>query len=92
MKPLITPTVNLNGNSARDLVEQLCRVMDALRDAEEAFAKNADVTHGRNFQTRLTGDAIAMQAAQAWGERRRALFDMREGVERLALAIQAQGH
>lgn len=97
MTHFIVPVINLNGNSAEDLVDKLKLVIDRLRDVEAAMADANDVCHGRNFQHLIRGRdttrhvLTTMEAQQAWGERRHLISKIRDEVMTLALAIQAQG-
>jgi hypothetical protein len=91
LTPLVTPRVNMNGNSKRSLVDMLTNVKRALEDADKAFADASDIHHGRNFQTiafestRLRNDAEA-----AWWERRVILQAMAEEIYALAIDIMEQ--
>jgi hypothetical protein len=89
MKPLVTPTINLNGNLVSDLVEKLRAVLDALRGAQETMAAASDVVHGRNFQT-VQDRAVHYAAMDAWHERRAQIDQMHQEIKKLALAIQEQ--
>jgi hypothetical protein len=91
MTPLVTPRVNLNGNSAQDLVRQLADVINALTRLKAAMAGASDVVHGRNFQTATDPVAERMRAEDAWVERRRLVEVLHQDITALALAIQAQG-
>jgi hypothetical protein len=96
MKPLVTPVINSNGNSAKDLTTRLCIVTDALRVATTAMMQANDVNHGRNFQHLIKGgdwsehSRVVQDAQQAWGERIAIIDSIRNEVNLLALAIQEQ--
>jgi hypothetical protein len=91
MTPLVTPRVNLNGNSARDLVLQLAEVLNTLTRVKAAMAAASDIVHGRNFQTADDPVAERMRAEDAWVERRRMVEVLHQDITSLALAIQEQG-
>lgn len=90
MLPLIVPTVNLNGSSEHDLIDQLTEIMTALSVAERAMAKATP--HGRDYAcSALTGERLDARARDAFNERRRALLSMHSDFLALALDIQKQG-
>ena len=91
MDKLVTPTINLNGNTAESLVEQLRTVIDAARLLKTAIAAASDVTHGRNFQTALDPVKARIDATHAWGERWAMIDRLEDEMTDLALAIQKQG-
>ena len=91
MDKLVVPTINLNGNTAESLVEQLKTVINAARELKLAIAAASDVTHGRNFQLSLDPITQRIDATHAWGERWAAANQMEDDFTELALAIQAQG-
>jgi hypothetical protein len=88
---LVLPTINLNGNTAEDLVAKLRTVLDALRTVESAMSNASDVHHGRNFQTRADCTQLAMDARDAWAERRGTIHRMVDEITDLAVNIQSQG-
>lgn len=90
MKPLIVPTVNLNGNTAESLLEQLKELMTTLTAVEMAFANASDVVHGRNFQTLPKSGDVHYEAVQAWQERRTAIANINDELVQLARAIHSQ--
>jgi hypothetical protein len=89
MKPLVTPLVNLNGATAKSLIEQHVAVMNALDTVLEAMSQA--FPHGRDFQTHPDGNAAVYAARDAWQERMLALTEMKREITDNALAIQAQG-
>jgi hypothetical protein len=92
MKPLVIPTVNLNGNDAASLVEDCSRIIRALREAEAIIACGHDLWHGRNhLPSRVDGERKNADARDAVNERRDALNRMAAEFEDLGLAIQRQG-
>ena len=91
MTPLVVPRVNLNGNSAPDLVRQLAEVLNALTRVKAAMAQASDVVHGRNFQTSEDPAGERDLADAAWLERRRMIEVLHQEITNLALAIQEQG-
>lgn len=85
---LVPPIVNMNGATAKSLVEQHVAVLNAIDATVDAM--QAAFPHGRDYQTART--AFAEQAAQdAWRERMVALVDLKREITANALAIQAQG-
>lgn len=93
MKSLIPPTVNLNGDTADDLVEQCRTVCDACYDLIQALS--AAVPNGRNYQTQpdhwQVQDATACERARdAHHERMLAVSALRQEFLALALNIQDQ--
>ncbi len=91
MKPLVIPTVNLNGNDAASLVEDCTRIMRALREAKAIIACGHDLWHGRNFQTAKEPFSAQADAANAIRERAVTISKMAAEFEDLAVAIQRQG-
>jgi hypothetical protein len=90
MHKLIVPTVNLNGNTARDLVAQLRHVMHAIADTQQALTQASDVVHGRNFQLAEEPREQQYAAQRAWSERYALLETMHADMLALAVAIQNQ--
>ena len=90
MKPLLTPTINLNGNTAQDLLEKLRLVLHNINHLKESMRDASDIVHGRNFQ--LDQDPVNKQreAQAAWYERFVMVNDLHDEVLALALDIQAQ--
>lgn len=96
MKPLVNPVINLNGNSADDLLAKVLKVLNNLRLTQEAMMDASDLTHGRNFQHLIHGNdwsehhSLVSDAQQAWGERRHVLEDLEHELTNMALDIQSQ--
>lgn len=90
MHQLIVPTVNLNGNSAKDLVGQLRHVLRCIAETQHAMSLASDVIHGRNFQLAGDPDQERYKAQRAWSERYAMLETMHADVLQLAMAIQEQ--
>lgn len=88
---LQNPVVNLNGNSASSLVDQLKGVLTALTAVEQAMHNASDCWHGRNFQTLPDGEARQRATMDAWHERMRAIADTYNEVMAMALDVQKQG-
>ena len=89
MRPLITPRVNLNGTSKRELVHQqmeICQAIGALQSAMRQATPN-----GRDFQTVENGDRLCNEARNAFNDRYNALTTMFEEFQQLAIDIQKQG-
>ena len=79
--------VNLNGDTARTLVDNARAVIDALREVETLMG--AANPHGRNYQTAETGayDADMLE----WTEARIALCNLRNKITDSAVRIQREG-
>jgi hypothetical protein len=95
MEPLSIPTVNLNGTSALELVEQNMAVVRALRKAIETG--RAACPHGRDYQHLIkdrndwAAHSLAVSNAQdAWRERMSMLSRIANDFEQLAVAISRQ--
>jgi hypothetical protein len=89
---LVTPIVNLNGNTAESLIAQLKDVLNALHQLEQAMAKSSDIWHGRNFQTMKDGDVVSQKARRAWNERQRMVGELHNEVLTMAAVILDQKH
>lgn len=87
---LQTPIINLNGNTADSLLDQLRAVLLVMQDLEKAMAQASDVAHGRNFQTLPDARERTDQAIQAWHERRLMVAQLHNEVLVLAVGIQNQ--
>jgi hypothetical protein len=92
---LVTPRINLNGNTADSLVTQISDILDDINSLIETMSQY-EGNHGRNFQTvpdhgGITGDLVARNARDAWTERLITLGEMRHEMLELGLAIQRQG-
>jgi hypothetical protein len=86
MKPLIMPTVNLNGTSVEDLVRQQLHVMLALGKALEEMGKA--MPHGRDYlPSPLDGERKDSQAREAWRERIQMVKDLMDEVSKHAFHI-----
>lgn len=85
MKPLVIPTVNLNGTARADLVQQQVDVLDALTALDKAMAEA--MPHGRDYQ--LAPHTYA-DARYAWLERRARVEAMRAEITIHAFAINGQ--
>ena len=89
MKSLIYPTVNLNGTSKAQLVEQLMEVMNALRLTEKAMAEASP--NGRDYQNSpMTGENGVYAAQDAWNERRQMIAKLGQEIEQYAFHISQQ--
>jgi hypothetical protein len=60
---VVTPTINLNGTSPRELLEQQCLAIEALRAAISAV--QAAAPNGRDYQTALPGTFHLAQQGHA---------------------------
>lgn len=91
MKPLIMPTVNLNGTSVEDLVRQQLHVMLALGKALEEMGKA--MPHGRDYfdtdkpTSTIARQEVAEQAREAWRERMKLVHDLMDEVTKHAYHI-----
>lgn len=92
MKLLVVPIINMNGNTADSLLDQLRGVMLSLSNAERAMAEASDVWHGRNFQTLKNGESISREAREAWHEQMRLVGQIHNNVLVLARDILKQKH
>jgi hypothetical protein len=91
LSALVTPRVNMNGNSKQSLVDMLVNVKHALDDADKAFVEASDVVHGRNFQTLAFDATVRRNAAEdAWRERRLILQALAAEIYALAIDISNQ--
>lgn len=94
MKPLVPPTVNLNGSPAADLIAQRMEVVRLLDAAAEAMA--LAMPHGRDYQHLIkVGDwtehrQAVHEAQAAWRERWQMLLDIKKDVMADALLIHRQ--
>ena len=91
MSPLVTPTINMNGNTAADLIAKLRGVLDAIHALQNAMTDASDLVHGRNFQY-PTGEHARREASDAWCERYLLIEAFDKEVLALAIAIQKQRH
>jgi hypothetical protein len=90
-KPLLVPVVNLNGNSAHEMVDEVMDVRRALDGTISLLRKAvANVAHGRNFQTTEDVMRAVNEAQDAWVQRYIVLHIIQSELEDLALAIQRQ--
>lgn len=83
---MITPTLNLNGSSASDLIDPRLAAYDALRDAIKALARVCP--HGRDYPgdiDRCTTDRNAHY------DRQQALHAIATEIVAEAVAIREQG-
>lgn len=86
MKPMIYPTVNLNGTSREALVKQQRDIQQAFLNLKDAI--RAAWPHGRDYQTHPDGWQIPTKDAQeAWSERVQALQAMQDDFLNLAVYI-----
>lgn len=88
--PLVTPAPNLNGNSPESLIGQLMDVRASLSDVVDACRAASDCWHGRNFQSfgPEKGQALQMEAMEAWHQRIAWLTEFEQEVTNLAVEIQ----
>lgn len=87
---MIVPVVNLNGNTRADLVEQAANINQALVAAIKLI-READLTHGRNFQTVKDAAALTRRAVADKAEHISSLEAMARDYGDLAYAISIQG-
>jgi hypothetical protein len=80
------PVVNINGTSAKNLLEEYRAAGHALRTAIEAVS--AMTVHGRDFQTAPEGLYQKARAEQV--ERLRKLQDVLKEVEAMHMAVYEQ--
>ena len=80
---LISPTINLNGNSRDDLFEKARGISRALQGVLDAMQRGTDLVHGRNHQD--------MDAREAYGERAAAIHAMLKEFNRMAIDIMGEG-
>ena len=80
------PKVNINGSSARELVNQRLEVLRLLDSTAVALAKIAP--HGRDYQTNDPQDYSNDRVTHSL--RAKAIGDLYKAIEAEALAIQAQ--
>lgn len=90
MKPLVTPTVNLNGTDQRDLTQWVVKVASAL-DAVLYQMRQA-TPHGRDYPTADEHfSRWGQEARDAWIERLRMIEELHKEVWALAMSIDNQG-
>ena len=82
----MAPVLNMNGASAKSLIDAYVKAIQALDEAATKLA--ACAPHGRDFQTAKPG--AYEQARTQHTERARSIENMRNDLESLALAVQAQ--
>jgi hypothetical protein len=86
MKPLIMPTVNLNGTAKDDLIRQQLHVMLALDKALEVMGQA--MPHGRDYlPSPLDGERKDADARDAWRERMKLVKDLKDEIGRHAFSI-----
>jgi len=85
MKPLVKPTVNLNGSSRDSLVEANANAASAIRKALETVVESKP--HGRDFQ--INGGYE--EANEAWHERYIKLVTIAQEFEDLAIVLVNEG-
>lgn len=96
MKLLVNPVVNLNGNSADDLLEKTMDIVRHIGALKNAMNRASDLTHGRNFQHLIKGEdwtehhVEVRQAQQAFADRYVLLDNMEHEFTNMALDIQRQ--
>ncbi len=83
----VAPVVNLNGSSARDLVDQQRAIADAAYDLITVMC--AATPHGRDYQVSANGEYEAARAEHA--ETIKSAQAIRTRAVDICLAIQKQG-
>jgi hypothetical protein len=82
---LIVPIVHLNGTPKQQLVDGFLKALDALRDAEIRLAATAPLH--RDFHVAPHGGVRFQEAVRQHAMRIRALRDLQEEIETLALKV-----
>ena len=82
-----TPTIHMNGDSQKNLLEEATNAMDALSDASDALLKIT--VNGRNFYPQ--GDSATGEAVEEFRDMMIRFFAIRDEVEQYAIAIDAGG-
>ncbi|MFO0190301.1 MAG: hypothetical protein ACK54F_03525 [Planctomycetia bacterium] len=83
---LVTPTINMNGTDARDLMDALDNAMLSLHDASKALSKCSP--HGRDYHMQGP-DAIAIAIRQHISRMQR-LADISTELMTISLAVADQ--
>jgi hypothetical protein len=85
---IITPRVNMNGNSKESLLTELSDAVDAVQNAIHKLSI-CDYSHGRNYQTRLEPH-ISERARNEHVARIYKLHEVRVELQAIAEAIYEQ--
>ena len=85
IKPLVPPTLNLNGTSSRELVLQHAKVLYALVALQRTMAEASP--HGRDYQTK-PGEYVS--AREAWLQRMQIVSKLTAEVEDYAADVLKQ--
>jgi len=80
----IPPTININGTSKPELLEQLALVMDGLTTAEDAMCRA--YPHGRDYPI-----GKCEQARDEWDKARLILLKLKEAINALYTDLYFQG-
>lgn len=89
LKPLIQPTINLNGTSGEHLLEQYQAVNDAF--SQLLTALGSGVPHGRDYQLSAdNGERLDARARDAWNDRRLVVHELYQEFRDLAEAVATQ--
>lgn len=86
IKPLIPPTININGTSPEELLKQHRSVLAAIDMVQRAMAEASP--HGRDYQTRHA--EVYMAARDAWVQRMQVVVRLRAEIEANGEAIVEQ--
>lgn len=86
LKKLITPVVNINGNTRTDLLDKLRKLHRAASVLEEELSASGDLWHGRNFQVAF-GDEIQKNAQEAWHQRRSIINELTNSIEAMFISV-----
>jgi hypothetical protein len=93
MSDIIAPIVNMNGTSGRQLLEDACSALEAIRAAQDALS--AVAPHGRDYihtdsATYANAHVTYALARAQYGRWREALHVVGVEVEALAIKISEQ--
>ena len=90
LSSLVVPVINLNGNTANDLLDKLRVVLSKTVDLQAAMIGASDVVHGRNFQTVESPEFARLEAVRAWRQRFEMLDAFLTEMREFAIAIDEQ--
>jgi uncharacterized Ntn-hydrolase superfamily protein len=83
----MTPTLNLNGTSGAELLEQVNAVLAALRDTHKAMADAGP--HGRDYQHDATGESYRVARGEHI-ERMQTVYNLISAYEKQQESIYSQ--